>query len=393
MAEFLARKSQLLIATIVFIGAIISLAHMSHAQSSAFETRAEYAIILDSRSGKVLFEKKADELVPPASMSKIMTMLMVFERLKAGKLKMTDTFRISEHAWRTGGAPSGSSTMYAELGSSVALSDLIQGVIVQSGNDGAIAIAEGISGSEERFAADMTARARELGLGKSTFKNATGLPADGHVSTVRELGSLARYLIEVFPEYYKYYSQPEFTWNKITQRNRNPLIGNYRGADGVKTGYIREAGYGLIGSAERDGRRLIVVVSGLKSARERAEESAKLLDFGFRQFRPIRLFAAGDTVGQARVWGGDASTVRIITKNDISTLLSDDAQATAEAQLVYKGPLVAPVRAGQEVGSVRVFADGKLITTAAVVARDSVEPTESIWRKALDSALFMAFGG
>jgi D-alanyl-D-alanine carboxypeptidase (penicillin-binding protein 5/6) len=200
-------------------------------------------------------------------------------------------------------------------------------------------------------------------------------------------------LIEVFPEYYKYYGQPEFTWNNIRQRNRNPLLGDYPGADGVKTGYIREAGYGLIGSAERNGRRLIVVLSGLQSSGARAEEAKRLLDFGFRLFRPVRLFAAGDTVGQARVWGGDASTVRIIAKQDITTLLSDEERATAEAQLVYKGPLVAPVRAGQQIGHVKVLTDGRLVTSAPVYARDSVGVTDSAWSKALDSALFMAFGG
>lgn len=371
----------------------VLLVYAPPAVAQDFDTRATHAIIMDSRSGKVLFKKQPDEPIQPASMSKVMTMLMVFEKLKAGRLKLTDKFRISEDAWRRGGAPSGSSTMYAELGSEVALSDLIQGLVVQSANDGAIAIAEGLAGSEERFAADMTARARELGLTVSTFKNATGLPAEGHVSSVRELARLTRYLIEVFPDYYKYYGQTEFTWNNIRQRNRNPLLGGYPGADGVKTGYIREAGYGLIGSAERNGRRLIVVLSGLQSSGARAEEAKRLLDFGFRLFRPVRLFAAGDTVGQARVWGGDASTVRIIAKQDITTLLSDEERATAEAQLVYKGPLVAPVRAGQQIGHVKVLTDGRLVTSAPVYARDSVGVTDSAWSKALDSALFMAFGG
>jgi D-alanyl-D-alanine carboxypeptidase (penicillin-binding protein 5/6) len=378
---------------VTFMAVALLMPSTNSARAEDFATKAEFAIIIDSKSGKALFEKNADQLVPPASMSKIMTMLMVFEKLKAGNLKMSDEFRISEHAWRTGGAPSGSSTMYAVLDSKIALSDLIQGVIVQSGNDAAIALAEGIAGSEQRFAEDLTKRARELGLEKSTFKNATGLPADGHVSTMRELASLTRYLIEVFPEHYKYYSQPDFTWNKITQQNRNPLLRSYRGADGVKTGYIKEAGYGLIGSAERDGRRLIVVASGMRSKRERGQEAEKLLDFGFRQFRPIRLYAAGDTIGQARVWGGEESTVRIVAKQDISTLLSDEERATAEARLVYKGPLMAPVRAGAEIGQVKIFADGKLVTTAPAYAKESVAEANSMWRKALDSALFMAFGG
>ncbi len=210
------------------------------AAAPPFDTAAQYMVLMDSRSGKVFAEKNADELMQPASMSKIMTMLMVFERLRSGRLHMDDKFLITEDAWRRGGARSGGSTMYAEVNSRVALSDLIQGVIVQSANDACIAIAEGISGSEKAFAELMTKRARELGLTKTTFKNATGLPEDGHVTTARELGMLARYLIEVFPEEFKYYKEREFTWNNITQKNRNPLLGVYPGADGLKTGHTSE---------------------------------------------------------------------------------------------------------------------------------------------------------
>ena len=363
------------------------------AQAQEFETIADYAIVMDSRSGKVLFEKNADELVPPASMSKVMTMIMVFERLKQGRLKLTDEFTISEDAWRRGGAPSRSSTMYAEVGSKVALEDLIKGVVVHSGNDAAITLAQGISGTEDGFADDMTRRARELGLPKSTFKNATGLPAEGHLTTMRELASLTRYIIEVFPQYYKYYGIREFTWNNIKQQNRNPLLGKYRGADGVKTGYIRDSGYGMIGSAVREGRRLIVVVGGMKSRRDRAQEAGKLLDFGFRKFRAVRLFSAGDTVGQARVWGGEEPSVKLVTKTDILTLLSEEEQATAEVQLVYSGPLKAPIKAGTAIGMVRVLSDGKLVYKAPVHTKNSVPATDSMWKKALDSALFMALGG
>ncbi|MEM7635972.1 MAG: D-alanyl-D-alanine carboxypeptidase family protein [Pseudomonadota bacterium] len=363
------------------------------AQAQEFETIADYAIVMDSRSGKVLFEKNADELVPPASMSKVMTMIMVFERLKQGRLKLTDEFTITEDAWRRGGAPSRSSTMYAEVGSKVSLENLIKGVVVHSGNDAAIAIAQAIGGTEDGFADDMTRRARELGLPKSTFKNATGLPAEGHLTTMRELASLTRYIIEVFPDYYKYYGIREFTWNNITQQNRNPLLGKYRGADGVKTGYIRDSGYGMIGSAEREGRRLIVVVGGMKSRRERAQEAERLLDFGFRKFRAVRLFSAGDTVGQARVWGGEEPSVKLVTKKDILTLLSEEEQATAEVQLVYSGPLKAPIKGGTAIGVVRILSDGKLVYKAPVHTKNSVPATDSMWKKALDSALFMALGG
>ena len=278
-------------------------------------------------------------------------------------------------------------------GSKVELINLIKGVIVQSGNDAAIAIAEALGGTEDGFADDMTRRARELGLPNSTFKNATGLPAEGHVSTMRELASLTRYLIEVFPENYKYYSQREFTWNNISQQNRNPLLGRYRGADGVKTGYTRESGYGLIGSAEREGRRLIVVAGGLKSKKERSREVERLLDFGFREFRPVQLFSAGDTVGQARVWGGESPSVKLVAKQDMLTLLSDEEKASAEVQLVYTGPLTAPVQAGKQIGFVRILTDGKLVYKSPIYTKHSVAQTDSMWRKALDSALFMVLGG
>ena len=270
----------------------------------ALETKAPHAILIDARTGRVLFEKDADIAVPPASMSKLMTMIMVFEGLKAGKLSLDQTFTVSEDAWRRGGATSGGSTMYAELNSQVRLEDLIKGVVVQSANDACIVIAEALGGSEPAFADKMTARARELGATNATFRNATGLPDPEHRMSVRDLAVLARYLITSFPEYYKYYSIPEFTWNKIRQQNRNPLLKDYPGADGMKTGYTREAGYGLVGSAERDGRRLIMVIAGLKSINERKQEAQTLLDWGFRQFRAIDVYAKGDRVGKARVWGG-----------------------------------------------------------------------------------------
>lgn len=358
-----------------------------------FETAAKQAILIDSRSGKVYYEKNADEFMHPASMSKVMTALMVFERLKSGRLNLDDEFVVSENAWRQGGAMSGGSTMYAELNSRVKLRDLLMGIIVQSANDACIVVAEGIAGSEAAFADLMTQRARELGLKQSTFKNSTGLPDPEHQMTARELAMLARYLIEVFPDYYSFYSTPEFTWNGITQKNRNPLLGSYPGADGIKTGYISAAGYGLVGSAARDGRRLIMVINGLKSSAERAREAQKLMDWGFRRFRTVELYQAGDRVGQARVWGGQQSWVALAAKDDIRLALSDDEKDTASAELVYRGPLMAPVKTGQEVGSVRFRIDGKLVSEAPLVTAGPVEPADGMWRKAYDSVAYLIFGG
>ena len=358
-----------------------------------FESKAPFAILMDSRSGKVYFENNADALMAPASMSKIMTMIMVFEGLKAGRLHFNDEFTISDNAWRHGGAASGGSTMYAVLNSRVRLEDLMQGVIIQSANDACIAIAESIAGSEEAFADQMTRRARELGLKKSVFKNANGLPHPEHKVTPRELAQLARYLIEVFPNEYRRYSQPDFTWNNIRQQNRNPLLGSYPGADGVKTGYTKESGYGLVGSASRDGRRLIVVVNGLRTAGERAAEARKLLDFGFRQFRSIELFEANETVGDARVWGGTSSWVRLVAREPVRVLLSEQEKPSARTEIVYRGPLIAPVSEGQEVGFMRLTIDGKVVSRVPVITGADVSASPDMWRKALDSVMFMAFGG
>ncbi|WP_373504821.1 D-alanyl-D-alanine carboxypeptidase family protein [Aestuariivirga sp.] len=362
------------------------------AAQEALETKAPYAILIDARTGRVLFEKEADIAVPPASMSKLMTMIMVFESLKAGKLSLDQTFTISEDAWRRGGAVSGGSTMYAELNSQVRLEDLIKGVVVQSANDACIVLAEALGGSEPAFADMMTARARELGASNATFRNATGLPDPEHRMSVRDLAMLARYLITTFPEYYRYYAIPEFTWNKIRQLNRNPLLKDYPGADGMKTGYTREAGYGLVGSADRDGRRLIMVIAGLKSINERKQEAQSLLDWGFRQFRGIDVYAKGDRVAKARVWGGTERTVDLLTNANVRVSLSAQEQELAEVKLAYTGPLMAPVEAGTEVGTVRFIVDGLTVADVGVVTASAVPADESMWSRALDSLYIMIFG-
>ena len=380
-------------ATALALGGVCSEVGAQESKLANFESKAPFAILMDSRSGKVYFENNADALMAPASMSKIMTMIMVFEGLKAGRLHFNDEFTISDNAWRHGGAASGGSTMYAVVNSRVRLEDLMQGVIIQSANDACIAIAESIAGSEEAFADQMTRRARELGLKKSVFKNANGLPHPEHKVTPRELAQLARYLIEVFPNEYRRYSQPDFTWNNIRQQNRNPLLGSYPGADGMKTGYTKESGYGLVGSASRDGRRLIVVVNGLRTAQERAAEARKLLDFGFRQFRSIELFEANETVGDARVWGGTSSWVRLVAREPVRVLLSEQEKPSARTEIVYRGPLIAPVSEGQEVGFMRLTIDGKVVSRVPVITGADVSASPDMWRKALDSVMFMAFGG
>lgn len=356
------------------------------------DSLAQYVILMDAKTGQTLYEKSPDTPFPPASMSKLMTMLMVFEALKSGQLTLNEPIAISVDAWKRGGATSGGSTMYADVNSTVRLDDVMHGVMIQSANDGAIALAEHLGGSEAIFAEMMTRRARELGLTTATFRNATGLPDLEHKMTARELALLAEYIIRTFPEYYKYYSEPEFTWNKIKQANRNPLLKDYAGADGVKTGYVKESGYGLVGSAVRDGRRLILVVGGLKTIADRRSESRKLLDWGFRQFRMVEAFKAGETVGRARVWGGTAAYVDLVTSSGVRALLSMDEQKEASTELVYKGPLHAPVPAGGQVGELRVKVRGTVIAQSPVFAAEAVDEAPEMWRKALDSLLILSFG-
>ncbi len=361
--------------------------------AKGYETAARHAILMDAGSGEVFFEKDADALMPPASMSKIMTMLVVFDKLKAGELSEDDVFEISVDAWRRGGAPSGSSTMFAKPGERIPLKTLMKAVIVVSANDAAIAIAEGIAGSEAAFARLMNEKARALGLKRSTFANATGLPDPNHRMTARELALLARHLIATHPEYYRLYSIREFTWGKHRQFNRNPLLGKYPGADGVKTGYTREAGYGLVASARRDGRRLIAVIAGLKSKAERAREARKILDWGFRQFRSVQLYAAGEKVGRARVWGGVENHVPLVAAQDVRIRLTDSERGRARAELVYKGPLKAPVAAGERVGEVRIVLDGKVLATYPVVTETAVAEQPGLWSRAADTLLAWVFGG
>src|SRR5215472_1931894 len=317
----------------------------------AFDGDAPTAILVEASSGSVLFEKNADELRAPSSMMKLMTAEVVFNAIKEGKLKLTDEFRISENAWRKGGAPSGTSTMFAAINSKVSVDDLLHGAIIPSGNDACIALAEGMAGNESMFANDyMTKRARELGLVKSTFGNSNGLPHPANKMTVRELSMLARHIILEYPEYYKLFGEKDFTWNKIHQQNRNPLLNSMEGADGLKTGYTKEGGYGMVGSVVRDGTRLIVVVNGLEDPEDRASEAKKMLEWGFRNFETKTLFAGGQPLGYARVFGGTSRSVALSSPVPVNVMVQKNGNDKLLARIIYKGPVQAPVQAGQKVG-------------------------------------------
>ena len=329
----------------------VALACLAASPASALETKAQQAIILDDETGAVLFEKNADAPMAPSSMSKIMTMYMLFERLANGKLALDDTFQVSERAWRKGG-----SKMFVEVGKRVSVEDLIRGIIVQSGNDACIVVAEGLAGDEKAFAAEMTERARDLGLTASIFKNASGWPEKGHVTTARDLARLAYRTIHDFPQYYHYYAEKNFTYNGIRQGNRNPLLYKDIGADGLKTGHTEAAGFGLTASAKRGDRRLILVVNGLDGMRGRSQESERLFDYGFREFDNYRLFSAGETVIEADVWLGDTPTLALVVEDDMVVTLRRKARRDMEVKVLYEGPVPAPIARGTQVGTLVVSA-------------------------------------
>lgn len=332
----------------------------------AVETTAKQAILVDYTTGTVLFEKNADKLMPPSSMTKMMTVYLLFERLAEGRLKLDDTFEVSEKAWRMGG-----SKMFVEVGKKVTVEDLIQGIVVQSGNDACVVVAEGLAGTEDAFAAEMTQRAHEIGMTSSTFKNASGWPAKGHLVTARDLSILARRTIREFPQFYHYYSEKSFTYSGIRQGNRNPLLYNTPGADGLKTGHTQIAGYGLTGSVIRDGRRLVLVLNGLDSVRARAEESARLMEWGFREFQNYKLFAAGDVVAQADVWLGDKPSVPLVATADTVLTLARKARKGMKVTLVYEGPVPAPIKRGAEIAKLVITApDTKTIELPLVAGAD-----------------------
>ncbi|HEY0851240.1 MAG TPA: D-alanyl-D-alanine carboxypeptidase family protein [Bradyrhizobium sp.] len=359
---------------------------------NAFDGDAPTAILMEATSGSILFEKNADELRAPSSMMKLMTVEVIFNAIKEGKINLTDEFRISENAWRRGGAPSGGSTMFAAINSKVPVDDLLHGAIIQSGNDSCIALAEGMAGSERKFANDfMTKRARELGLAKSTFGNSNGLPDPDNKMTVRELAMLARHIILDYPEFYKLFGEREFTWNKIRQQNRNPLLNSLNGADGLKTGYTKEGGYGLVGSAVQNGLRLIVVINGLDDPDDRAQEAKKMLEWGFRNFEARTLFAENQLVGYARVFGGESRSVKLASPQPIKVMVPKNGNERLIARIVYSGPVRAPIKEGQRVGVVRVWRGANVAMEAPVYAAEAVG-TGSTMRRAIDGASELVIG-
>lgn len=350
-----------IVLTLVFV----SLAVPALAQSvGVLETNAKQAYLMDTTTGTPLFEKNADEHMPTSSMSKMMTIYMVFEALKNGKLKMEDELPTSEYAWKQEG-----SRMFLNAGQTAKVEDLIRGVVVQSGNDASVVFAEALgSGSEAAFADMMNIKAKELGMNNSHFMNSTGLPHKDHYSTARDLAILAVALLRDFPEHYHYFSETEFTYNKIKQGNRNPLLYRNMNVDGLKTGHTEDGGYGLVASASRDGRRLVMVLNAMRDMQARADESAHVLDWGYREFGLYSVAKAGDKLADAQVWLGVQPTVDVVAGKDAVLTLPRTARAGLKTAVAFDQPVPAPITKGQQIGKLTITAPGMEEKTVPLVA-------------------------
>ena len=361
------------------------------AQAEVFQTIAPFAFLIDAATGTVLFEKNPDGPMSPASTAKILTAEVVFHEIKEGRLKLDDLFVVSENAWKRGGASSGGSSMFAALNSRIRVEDLIRGLVIQSGNDAAIALAEGVAGSEGAFATLMNRRAAEIGMTNSRFTNPWGRGDPEQKVTPRDMARLAAYVIRTYPDFYRYFGEGEFTWNKIRQLNRNPLLTMNIGADGLKTGDIAESGFGLVGSAVQNGERLIVVVNGLRTGRDRANESLKLLSWGFRAFEPKALFDAGEVIGSVPVYGGTPGDVPLVADTAVALLVPRGSGERLSGKIVYTGPLVAPIEKGQKVAQLKILRGGSELLSMPLQAAEAVA-VGSLPHRALDAGLELVTG-
>ena len=390
LTEVFGQKSRAVVLAFALLAALTPAA-AQNAPAQAFQTIAPFAIVMDYDTRTILLEKAADELMPPASTAKMMTAEVIFHELTEKKLKLDDEFVISESAWRKGGSAAGGSTMFAQVNSKVKIEDLIRGLLIDSGNDAAIALAEGLAGSEEAFASLMNKRAREIGMARSTFTNPWGRGEPGQRVTPRELAMLAAHIIQTYPDYYKYFGEREFTWNKVRQQNRNPLLTMDIGADGLKTGNIEESGFGLVGSAIQGGQRVIVVINGLKTANDRKDEARKLIQWGLRSFDTKILFNAGDVIGTAKVYGGASFEAPLVANGPVRVLIPRGSGERLTAKIIYQGPLVAPVEAGREVARLRITR-GTIQALEIPLKTQAAVEIGPLWHRALDAALELGYG-
>ena len=351
-------------------------------------TTANHALLMDAQSGEVLWQKDAETPMPPASMSKLMTLELLFQRIKDGRIKLKDTFPVSERAWRERAG----SECFVNIGDRMTVESLIQCIIIVSGNDSTIVVAEALGGTVEGFVTMMNARARELGLTQSRFVNPDGLDVPpGQMMSALDLAKLARHIIYTYPDLYHYFGEKDFVWSNIHQPNRNPLLFNTSGADGLKTGHIEASGYGLVGSATRDGRRIIVVLNGLTSEKDRADEGARLVETGFREFRRYQIFKPGDSIAEADVFGGSDNTVPLTVKTPVAVTLQVDSRPGMKVAVHYNSPLAAPIAQGQQVGTLSVTAPDFPGMTTPLYAAHEVPRTGIVGRMML--GMRALFGG
>ena len=370
------------------LGAIAALMTMFAAgTAAAVDTLAKQAIIADYQTGTVLFEKNADESIHPASMSKLMTLDILFERLKKGQISLNDTFPVSERAW----AHNEGSTMFVGINSQVRVEDLIRGIVVQSGNDACIVVAEGLSGTEEAFVEEMNKRAVELGLENSHFRNSHGLEDPNHKMTARDLLKLAEHVYREYPDYYHYFAEREFVFNGIKQENRNLLVYKNIGVDGLKTGHLSVSGFGVVISAQRDGRRVFIVLHGMGSMKERSDESTNMVEWAFREFNNYTLAKPGQVLDEAPVWYGSEATVPLTVANDLVATLPRNGKDQAQVKVTFDGPIPAPIAQGQEVGKIVIEAPGYGKTEVPLVAAAAVERQGFVGR-AFSNLEYFLFG-
>lgn len=355
-----------------------------------FETKAGQAYLIEASTGTILLSKNPEKTLAPASLAKMMTLEVVFDALKRGEVSLDTIYKVSEHAWRTGGAPSRTSTMFAAINSLVRVEDLLKGVAVQMANDGCIVLAEGMAGSEEKFAERMNARAAAIGLADTHFANPTGLPDPANRTTVRDMVTLARHLQTVYPDYYRLLSLPDFEWNKIYQRNRNPMLAAGIGADGLATGFAEGEGFSILTSAEQNGRRLFLAMGGLATDKDRREEAVRLLKWGFENFEMRTLFKADETIGQASVYGGDRGKVDLVAAAPVEIYVPVTNPERLSARIVYRWPLDAPVSQGQDVGTLRITAGDRLLREVPLKTAAAVGPG-TLRQKATDALIELLF--
>ena len=359
--------------------------------AKAIETKARNMILMDYETGQYLYTKDAEKMIPPASMSKLMTVYILFSKLGDGSLSLDDTFTVSENAWRKGGAASGGSTMFLALGSKVRVEDLLKGIIIQSGNDACIVAAENLAGSEEDFADMMNKKAKEIGLNNSHFENATGLPHPDHRMSVEDLAKLSRRIISEYPQYYHLFSQKEFVYNNIRQGNRNPLLYNMPYADGLKTGHTEEAGFCLTASAKKGDRRLISVMTGLGSMKERSEEADKIMSWGFREFDNYTILKKGSKIADIPVWYGVSKDVPMIVSEDVVRTLKKSKSDEVKVIASYDKPVKAPVKAGQQLGVVKVELPGQDTLEVPLVAAADVAEV-GLWGRIRKNLRYLLLG-